>query len=141
MTPDVNYYAVLASAFIALAVGAVWYGPLFGTLWKRLEGLSDEAMRTMSLSPLQAMTGGFITSLMMMYVLAQLHISSTAYYTLSSGLAGGLMNAFWLWIGFAVPLTAGSFLWSGKSWKLWALNASYYLVVLMLAGALMGAWV
>ena len=119
--------------------GALWYGPLFGNIWKKLEGLTDEAMRKMPLSPLQAMSGGLVTTLLMTYVFAYVHALTPAL-TSTTGAVSGVQCALWLWFGFVVPITAGSFLWSGKSWKLWALNAGYYLVGLMIAGAIIGGW-
>lgn len=139
MSPIINYWAVLVSAVALMGLGALWYGPVFGNVWKKLEGLTDEAMRKMPLSPLQAMLGGFITTLLLVFVFAHVHVFATAF-TGATGVAGGLQCAFWMWLGFALPLTAGSFLWSGKSWKLWVLNAGYYFVGLMIAGAIIGGW-
>lgn len=61
-------------------------------------------------------------------------------YLGTSGVSGGMQGAFWYWLGFAVPLTSGSFLWEGKSWKLWALHAGYYLVSLLIMGAILGSF-
>ncbi len=139
MTPIINYWAILVSAIALMGIGALWYGPLFGDLWKKLERLTDEAMRKMPLSPLQAVSGGLVTTLLLTYVFAVVHGFATAFNG-TTGATSGLQSGFWMWLGFAVPITAGSFLWSGKSWKLWALNAGYYFVALMIAGAIIGGW-
>lgn len=139
MPPIINYWAVLVSAIALMGIGALWYGPIFGEFWKKLEGLTDEAMRKMPLSPLQAMGGGLVTTLVMVYVFAYVYALTPAL-TSTTGAVSGVQCALWLWLGFAVPITAGSFLWSGKSWKLWALNAGYYLVGLMVVGAIIGGW-
>ncbi|MGB4076250.1 MAG: DUF1761 domain-containing protein [Minisyncoccia bacterium] len=135
----VNYLAVLVSALVAMGIGMAWYGPLFGKQWMAMTGISKEGMKSMALSPVVAMVGGLITTLLLMYVFA--HTTAFAFAFLgTSGVMGGLSGGFWTWLGFAVPLTAGSFLWEGKSWKLWFLNACYYLVVLLAAGAIIGGW-
>lgn len=35
---SINYWAVLVSAFCAFFIGWIWYGPLFGKLWMKLNG-------------------------------------------------------------------------------------------------------
>jgi Protein of unknown function (DUF1761) len=139
MEISINYLAVLVSAIAAIAIGYVWYGALFGKAWMRMTGLTPESMKSMKMTPLAAIVGGLITSLLMAYVLAHAIVFGGAY-TQIFGVTGGLMGAFYYWLGFAVPLTAGVFLWEGKSWKLWALHASYYLVTLLAMGAILGGW-
>ena len=82
----------------------------------------------------------FILGLLLNYVLAHVAVFAFAYLG-TSGISGGLSTGFWMWLGFAVPFTAGHFLWENKSWKLWAFNALYYLITLLAAGAILGAWV
>lgn len=138
MIPDVSLAAAALSALAAVALGALWYGPLFGKKWRRLAGLSIEDMKSMKMSPAVAMLGGAVTAFLMAYVLAHGIEFGNAYLG-TEGVSGGMQGAFWYWLGFAVPLTAGAYLWEGKSWKLWALNAGYYLASLLLMGAIIGA--
>ncbi|MBY0110711.1 DUF1761 domain-containing protein [Patescibacteria group bacterium] len=133
----INYWAVLGAAVAAIILGALWYGPLFGKQWMGMIGLTPEGMKAMKLSPAMAMGLGLITTLLMAYVLAHGIVFGNAYLG-TTGVAGGMMGAFWYWLGFAVPLTAGAYLWEGKSITLWVLNASYYLVSLLLMGAILG---
>lgn len=135
----INYWAVLAAAVASFVVGMLWYGPLFGKQWMRMMGYTPESMKAMKLSPGAAMGIMAVLALLMMYVLAHAIVFGVAY-TGIGGVAGGMMGAFYYWLGFAVPLTAGSFLWENKSWKLWAFNALYYLVSLLIAGAILGGW-
>ncbi len=129
----VSLPAVIGAAIASFLIGWIWYGPLFGKMWRHLIGLSLEDMKKMKLSPLIASLGGVVTALLMAYVLAHGIAFGNAYLG-TEGVEGALQGAFWYWIGFAVPLTSGAFLWEGKSWKLWALNAGYYLVALMAMG-------
>jgi hypothetical protein len=135
----VNYWAVLVAAAATMGLGGLWYGPLFGAKWRVLAGISLEEMRAMPLSPVQAMVGGFFTVLLMSYVLATVLIFGSEY-TDTSGLLAGVSAGFWLWLGFALPLTAGSFLWEGKPLHLWLLNAGYYLVALLIMGSILALW-
>jgi len=45
------------------------------------------------------------------------------------------------WLGLVVPVSLGIVLWEGKSWKLWFINASSYLVTLLAMGIILGLWV
>jgi Protein of unknown function (DUF1761) len=137
MEIPINYLAVLLSGVAGVAIGAVWYGPLFGKQWMHMTGITQEGMKAMALTPLVAMIGGLITALLMAYVLAHGIVFTNAYMG-TMGIGGGMTAAFWYWLGFVVPLTAGGFLWEGKPWKLWALHASYYLVSLLVMGAILG---
>lgn len=139
MEDPVNYGAVLVSGIAAVIIGALWYGPVFGKIWMRLAGLTPEGMKAMKMSPVVSMLGGLITALLIAYVLAHGIVFGNAY-THMGGVSGALTGALWYWLGFAVPLTAGGFLWEGKSWKLWALHAGYYFVSFMVMGGILGAW-
>lgn len=140
MDIPINYLAVLVGAVINMAVGFAWYGPLFGKPWMAMMGMTPESMKAMPLSPGQAIAGGVVMSLLLAYVLAH-GVLFGSTYTETYGLIGGLTGAFWYWLGFVVPITAGSFLWEGKPFKLWVLNASYYLVTFLVMGAIFGSWV
>ena len=137
---EINYWAVLVSAVAAVVVGALWYGPVFGKFWMSLVGLTTESMKSMKMSPFAAMAGGFLGALFTAFVLAHHLVFANAFLG-TTGAESGLMSAFWVWLGFYVPVTAGSLLWEGKSWKLFALNAAYYLVTLAISGVILALWV
>jgi len=40
-----DYLAVFVSALSGFVVTLLWYGPLFGRLWTRINGLSEEEIR------------------------------------------------------------------------------------------------
>lgn len=135
----INYYAVFLAAVVSFVLGMLWYGPVFGKQWMNMMGYTPESMKAMKLSPAAAMGVMALLSLIMMYVLAHAVVFGIAY-TGITGAVGGMTGAFYYWLGFVVPLTAGPFLWENKSPKLWAFNAAYYLVALLAAGAILGAW-
>ena len=98
-------------------------------------GITDEAMKSMKLSPIRAMAMGFVTALVMSYVLWRFVIIGGAIT------AGGAVNlAFWLWLGFMVPISAGSFLWEGRPFKLFVLNALHQLVSVALMAIVLTLW-
>lgn len=124
----INYFAVFAAAIASIIIGFIWYGPLFGTLWMRLSGISDTRLaelKAQGMGKKYALMS--IMSLFMTYVLAHF----VAIWGVVGGaisVAGAFQLAFWIWLGFIVPTLIGSHLWEGKSLKLYFLNIAYYLV-------------
>src|SRR3989344_8715882 len=60
MDITISYVAVMGAAIVAYAVGALWHSPVgFGKYWMRLMGFDEHSMKSMPLSPTQAMTIGF----------------------------------------------------------------------------------
>ncbi len=114
MQITINYLAVIGAAVANIAVGMLWYGPVFGKYWRKMMGFTDADMRNMPLTPAQAITGGVVTALIMAFVLSQIAPQGISPLTL----------AFWPWLGFVMPIQAGSWLWEGKSFKLFTFNAA-----------------
>ncbi len=141
MAPIINYWAVLVAAVVNMVVGFLWYGPLFGKTWLKLVGIPhDEAVKMASSKGMSkryfiAFVGAFLIALTLDHWI----IFAGAYLNIS-GAWTGLNAAFWIWLGFFAPVTATAWLWEGKPAKLWCFNASYYLVVLGIMGAILAAW-
>jgi hypothetical protein len=134
---DINYWAVLAAAIASMVIGSIWYGPLFGKLFMREVGMDkwpQEKQAAMKKRMAVSYAGQFVASLVMFYVLAWL-IGGLA--ELSVG--GGLMVAFWIWVGFVVPLKLGDLIWGGKPSLFW-LGVGNMLVTLLVAGTIIGIW-
>ncbi len=131
----VNYLAVLGAAVASFVLGSLWYGFLFGKYWMKLMSFTPQSMKKMKLTPAKAMTLGFLVTLLTAFVLAQLLGLLNA-----STLGASLQLAGWLWLGISGPLLLGSFLWEGKSLKLWAFNASYRLLELLLMASILALW-
>lgn len=130
----VNYWAVLVAAIANMAIGMLWYGPLFGKQWMAMTGITKESMKAMPMKPWQAMVGGLVTSLIIAYVLV--------FFTLTwvGSLSEALMSAFWIWLGFVATTQISGFLWEGKSFKLFVLNTAYSLVAYGVMAAILFLW-
>ena len=132
---DINYLAVLVAAIAAMAIGFLWYGPLFGKEWKKLMGFTDKSMKEMKMTPMQAMIGGFITTLIMSYILA--HFID---YAQSATFMDGAVAGTWIWLGFIATVQLGIVLWEGKPVKLYVINTLHYLVALIVMGGILAIW-
>lgn len=115
---------IFLAAIASMAVGAYWYSPKgFGQQWMKLTGLSKKDMKKMELSPGKAMFLGFLTALIMAFVL-NFMIMATGVTSLSDYLRLAIL----IFVGFMMPLTLGPYLWEGKKAKLFYLNGSYWLI-------------
>ncbi len=141
MDIPINYYAVIAAAVSNMVLGFLWYGPLFGKKWMALSGRTAESLEAdkqkgMALTYVIQILG----ALLMSYVLAHAIIFGMAY-TNTYGILGGVTASFWYWLGFVAPVTVGDVLWNGRSWSYWCISAGYYLVALLIMGAILAYWV
>ena len=130
---SVNYLAVLAAAIAAMALGFLWYGPLFGKMWMKLMNIDkkkiDEAKKKGMAMNYAIM---IISTLVMSYTLAHL-----VKFLEVTNILDALRVAFWMWLGFIATVMIGIVLWEGKSWKLYCLNVTYWLVNLALMSAIL----
>jgi CBS domain containing-hemolysin-like protein len=131
----VDFLAVLVATILAFAVGALWYSVLFGKQWRELMGFTDEVMKSMKMTPAKGLAGGFLTTLVMVFVLANLMAMT---YTESIGAA--LTLAFWIWIGFVATIMSNLMWYENKPVKLYLINASHYLVAILLAALVLAWW-
>ncbi len=134
---QVNFWAVLAAAVASMVIGSVWYGPLFGKKYMHemgMSGWSEEKKAQMKKGMMKSYVGQFIASLVMFYVLSRFTGSMGQFSVM-----GGLTVAFWVWLGFVVPMKFGDALWGGKMSLFW-IGIGGSLVTLLVAGAIIGAW-
>lgn len=124
---DVNWFAVVIAAVVAMAIGAAWYSKsLFGKSWAKEMGISDSRLKNMQKNMGRTYGVAFVGWLIMAFVLAN---AMTAFAAVT--IASAVVLAFWLWLGFMLPLMVGTILWEGKSQRLLSINASYNLVALV----------
>ena len=136
----VNYLAVLVAGVASMVVGFLWYGVFFKKQWMEMMGITTESMAGMKMSANMAYLIQFVASLVMACVLARLINWGLIYYPEVSALKVGIYVGFWAWLGFVAPVTLGVVLWENKPWKLWFINASHYLVGLLVMGAVLSFW-
>lgn len=136
----INYLAVLVCGVVSMAVGFIWYGPLFGKAWMKIMGaetMSGEQKDKMRKDMWKYYITQFVLSLFQIFVLAW-------YIITLKDISDGVHTAFSLWIAFVMPTVAGAALWSGKpkkvAWRMFFISAGAQLVSFILFGLILGAW-
>jgi hypothetical protein len=134
---DINLLAVLAAAVASMIIGSIWYGPLFGKQFNAIMGfdkMSTQQQAEMKKGMAKMYFTQLVASLVMFYVLAML-----MYRLGEMTVQGGLMVAFWVWLGFVVPTKLGDAIWGGKMSLFW-IGIGNMLATLLAVGAILGAW-
>lgn len=131
---DMNYWAVAVATVINMCVGSLWYSRVaFGKTWSRLVGHDMMKMPKPEVNKALAVTvvGAVIQSTILAVIVNSLHLTTGV-----EGFKLGLL----IWLGFIAATTISDALYARRGWKLWWLNASYFLVVLLVNSVLLATW-
>jgi hypothetical protein len=127
MPIDPTTGAIVASGIAAVLLGMIWYHPkVFGGAWARMSGITPEMQeRSKKKMPLMAFFG-FLAAMLVAYVMTYVSAAWGFYNWI-----GGLQLGFWCWLGFVAPPMLGMVLWEMKPFRLYLINALYWLVTLI----------
>lgn len=119
-----NYWAVVGGAIFLFVMGMTWYGPLFGKTWMRIMGVESMTKEEMAKAQKEMMP------MYMIQVALGLVTSFVLYYFVQ---LIGMHVAFWIWLGFSMPMAAGAMWDTQKKWvmKKFLITAGYQFVTLM----------
>jgi len=155
----VNFYAILASTFVTLLVGFVWYSSkVFGTIWMKETGISKGKAKQINV--LKVITLTSIYSFMLAFIMPSLvihqmgvlgvfdgnvenasylefmSVHGDAFRTFKHGALHGFISGLYI----ALPITAINGLFEQKSWKYILINAGYWIVSMTIMGAIICGW-
>ena len=134
---SINYLAVLVCGVIHMVLGALWYSPLlFGKLWMKVMGKSEEELKEMNQGVWKAYVFSFLGALVMAFVLA--HVID---YAQADSIIDGLQGGFWVWLGFVVTTSMAGILFEGRPKGLYFIYNGYQLVSLLVIGVILAVWV
>jgi hypothetical protein len=130
---NINYWAVLVSACSAFIIGWIWYGPLFGKLWMKLNGFTEEGLKEGGMSmPAMMLLNYVATALAALAIAMFIGTEANAGF----GIFAGVMIAIF-WIG---TNRLNDVLYERKPWGLYFINVGYNLVIYAVMGAIIGLW-
>jgi hypothetical protein len=132
---EVNWLAVLVAAASGFMVGGVWYGPLFGKIWQREVGLSDEQLKAGN--ALKIYGTAFLFSVLSAVMLGHLFArTGVSEFHITMMMSVGIA------LGFIVPAIGTNYLFGHKTGTLFAIDAGYWICFYAAMGlvfALLGA--
>ena len=141
MELKINIAAILVAVVVNFVLGFIWYTPLFGKIWGKEMG-HDTNVKPDNKEMIKGMLFMVIGNFLFAWVFAH----NIAAWTFVPGVKemGALPNALsasiFTWIGFYLPGHLGSTVWEKKSWTLFAINAGYNLVSLLVVALILTYW-
>jgi len=124
---DINWLAVGLGTLAFFAVGAIWYSALFGKIWQRELGLSDEQLKSGANMPLifgLCLLLEFIIVLTLGHLFAFLHPGNHQIMMMAVGFGLAIMT----------PAIGINYLYQRKSLKLFLIDAGHFVVGMAAVG-------
>ena len=128
--PAVSLTATVLGTVLGFALGALWYGPLFGARWMAEVGMTAEELRK-DFSPVKTYGATFVLGLVAAYVFG-LYVGPNPgrAFSIVAGAAAGVC-----WVATAL---ATNYLFERRSLELIAINGGYHAVRFTLIGLAFG---
>ena len=134
----VSYLAILTAAVAGWLFGAVWY-TLLAKPWQQAAGVTAGKIKQAQKTPAfyVPFVLAFLAQIMMAWILAGLiaHLGP-GQFTVRNGIISG---AF-VWLGFVITTMAVNNGFAGRDWRLLLIDGGHWLAVLLLMGAILGAF-
>jgi hypothetical protein len=130
----VNYIAVIIAALAGFGLGAVWY-MILAKPWMHAVGKTEAELKqdgpTQIVPFAIAIVALFVVALMLAGVMG--HVGDVT-------IRGGVISGFFVWLGFVITTMGVNHAFSGASTKLTLIDGGYWLAVLLIQGAVIGAF-
>ncbi|MGZ3173674.1 MAG: DUF1761 domain-containing protein [Croceibacterium sp.] len=124
---NINWLAVVLGTVAFFAVGVLWYGVLFGKVWQREVGLSNEQLKSGANMPLifgLCFVLEFIVVLTLGHLFAFLQPSDHVKMMMATGFGLAIMT----------PATGINYLYQRKSLKLFLIDSAHFIVGMAAVG-------
>ena len=135
----VNYFAIVVGSVLSMAIGAMWYGPLFGKKWLEIVGATAEDLEARK--KMQAAAGPLYV---MQFVLTLFQVLVLAHLVADTTRVGGLERSLWIWAAFVIPTLAGAVMWTNeegrRKWARFLVQGGYQLTIFIVFGLLLQFW-
>ena len=130
----INYVAVIIAALAGLGLGAVWYMVLGGA-WMRALGKTKDELRPGN----SAKVLPFVIALVALFVMA-LMLAGLMGHLGDVTVRGGVISGLFVWVGFVITTMGVNHAFSGAKPMLTLIDGGHWLAVLVVMGAVIGAF-
>ena len=124
----IGFWSILPAAILGFFVGGLWYGPVFGKAWMAARGFTAES----------AKQGANMALIFGSTFLLNLFSSAALYHVFEhigvDGIHMAIMVAGGIAIGFIIPSIGVNYLFSRMTFRLFLIDAGYWLVIYVLMG-------
>jgi hypothetical protein len=146
MDMSINWIALIVASFTPLLTGFIWYHPkVFGTVWIKETGISEEQQKKMNPAKTYgiAVVLAFILSIFIWSMVFlggappdDLH-GTPEFITFKHGVLHGAILSLLV----VLPVFTINALFEVKSFKYILINVGYWLLTIALMGGIINAWV
>jgi hypothetical protein len=122
---QINFIAALLVGVASMAMGFVWYGPLFAKMWMKEIGMSEETMK-----------GGPGVGYLIAFLSSTLMGAVTSVLSYKLGLTNvmdGLMIGVLVGVGYVATTFATNYIFGKKSLRLYFIDAGYQTLLVIVA--------
>lgn len=138
MEVQVNFVALFAAGIASQIIGFIYYSPfVLGKPWMKLMGLSEKDVKPKGAEMAKLYGTSFVLALLSAFVLSHVMTMSMNFFGYGP-IYTGIMTAFWMWLGFVMPVQLTDYLFSNKKFKLFAINTGYQLITILVMGIIVG---
>ena len=132
----VNYFAVVIAALAGFGLGAVWYTVL-SKPWMHAVGLTEAECKARNQGAGRIVP--FVISIVALFVMAWM-LAGIMGHLGQISIRGGVISGFLVWLGFVITTMGVNHAFSGALTKLTMIDGGYWLAVLLIQGAVIGAF-
>jgi hypothetical protein len=134
---QVNWASVAVAGVAAFMIGGIWYSALFGKLWIREQGWSDEKVAQMkaTMSPGKFLAGMMACCLVLAVAVEFLVVA----LNLRTAAAGACLGAI-LWLGPAAAIGMMGHIASQRRIGLYLIDTGHQLACLVTQGLILAVW-
>lgn len=133
----INLLATVLGAVAFFAIGALWYGPLFGRPWRQLNGITDEVMKAgprrgqnpIWLIMVLAFAFELLIAVMLAHLIARTSPAPAVIMMMAVGFGATIMT----------PALGINYLFQTRPGKLFAIDAGYFIVGMAAMGGVFAA--
>jgi len=128
---QVNVLAVLVAAIVQWFLGYLWYGVLFSKDYKAL--VQKDGAKAPNMGGVMSLI--FICNLILSFALVKIIVLGE-WLTFPKGVLIGAI----LGLGFVIPPMFAQHISEGKPFKLFGINALYWLIAMAISGGILAVW-
>jgi Protein of unknown function (DUF1761) len=117
---NANLIAILIAALSGFLVGGLWYGPIFGKIWRKEAGITNQHIRAFNPVKIFGLTFAFsvVSAIFLGHLLASTGVTKPhIVMMISVGVA----------LGFIIPALGINYLFNNRSGKLFVIDAGYWI--------------
>ena len=128
---DINWWAAILGGVAYFAIGALWYGPIFGKVWMEEKGMGEDPEPPSPVLFVYTLLLQVVCGISLAIFAGALDISSAL-----SGLYIGLAAS----AGFVATTVGVNGVYNDMSLRLFFIDAGYHVVGFAAAGTIIGVW-